>query len=267
MGLPLSGHAQLQKGKQRHDDKEHNRLGLTHPLPAAAAVKGIINIQRQQLRLLLRGSAGERQILVKHLKGICKGQKSANGHRRHHQRQLDAKQSLRSGCAVNGRRLQKIVRHILQRRNIDHHHIADQLPVGQRHQSPKAVGGLIGNIHPRPVQHTVNEQIPNISQHNPADQIRHKEHAAKEIGAPQSPGKKQCQCKGKHIHCDDTHAGEQRRKPQRVEKAAVCSKGLHIVLQSYPRGVRHRPESGKGKPYPQYKGRRKGKEKGHRRGQ
>ena len=108
---------------------------------------------------MLRGSAGKRQVLVKHLKGICKGQKSANGHCGHHQWQLNAKQSLRPGRTVNGRRLQKIVRHILQRRNIDHHHIADQLPVGQRHQPPKAVGRLIGNIHPRPGQHTVNERI------------------------------------------------------------------------------------------------------------
>ena len=59
----------------KNQQEEYHRLSLSDafPLGAGSGVEGVINVQRQHFGSVGRFAAGEGQVLIKKLEGVCQG--------------------------------------------------------------------------------------------------------------------------------------------------------------------------------------------------
>lgn len=239
--LLLSGGTQLQDTQNSHQHKEDDGFCLSHAAAACAGVEGVDDIQRQHFgglndlaALLDKGSAGgQRQVLVVQLKGIGQGQEGADGNGGHHIGNGNLPQRLPAVGAINACRLQHILRYALQPCHINDHHVTDLLPAHQYDQAPEAVFGL--QYHAGAVfdQNTIEDHAPDVAQHNTADEVRHKEYRAEQVGAADSSGQRIGNRKGDDIDEHQRNHGKQCRVPEGMAEALILESG-DVVFDAHP---------------------------------
>ena len=64
---------------------------------------------------------------------------------------------------------------VLQAGNVNHHHVADKLPVGQDDQAPETVLSLVRDVHTERRKHSVYEQVPDVAKDDSSNQVGQKE--------------------------------------------------------------------------------------------
>ncbi len=70
-------------------------------------------------------------------------------------------------------------------------------------------------------QHAVEQQLPDVTEHDTADQVRHEKYGTENIGSFDAFGQKQCNCKRQYIDQDHTDYRKGCRIPECVYKGAV----------------------------------------------
>lgn len=192
----------------------------------------------------LTRAVGQGQVLVEHLESVGHRQEAAHRHRRHHQRDDDPAHNLTVRCAIDLRGLDQISRQALEACNVDDHHIANLLPAHQNDHAPEAIDRRRGQGTVPQREDAVQQQLPDIAQHDAADEVRHEEHRAEQIRPAHRLGEHIGQQERDDIDDDGRHDGEQHRPPQRGSEFGI-RKRIHIILQPHPLGIGHRPERGK----------------------
>ena len=147
--------------------------------------------------------------------------------------------------AVDGRRLGELARNILDARDVDDHHIAHKLPVHQHDQPPEAVFGREGDVHPEAEQKAVDDDLPDIAEHDAADEVGHEKDGAEEVGALHRAGEQHGEREGEQVDGDHRDDGEFHGEPQGVEEVSAAGKRLDVVGKPHPLGVGHRCKLGK----------------------
>ena len=215
---------QLEQRNNDHKQEENDGLGLTDALPlgSGACVERVVDVVGQHHRLLCRLTGRQREVLVEQLEGVRQRQEGADRHAGHDHRDFDFEQNLAACCTVNACGLHQIHRHILQTGNIDDHHVADLLPAHKDDQPPEAVGGIQRQQRLTPGgQQTVEQDLPDIAQHDAADQVRQEEDGAESVGAVHTAGEKQRDGKGQHVDQQGGHDGERRCEPERMGEGVI----------------------------------------------
>ena len=159
----------------------------------------------------------------------------------------------------------ELLRHRLQARNIDNHGIADLLPSQHHHQAPKAKGGAIAEIlaKKRDQHAVVNDHLPDIAQNNTADQIRHKKHCSKEIGAADTAGQRQRHRKRDHIDQQNRNHRKGGGEQKGIPKLAIGCENTDIVIKPDKGGVFNGGILTKGEVKPHEKGDHEPNDKRH----
>ena len=192
------------------------------PLCAAALIERIVDVEREHLAGLGRFAAGQREVLVKELERVGQRQERTDRDGRHDHRQFDLEERLRAGRAVDGGGFQQIAGHVLQARDVDDHHIADLLPAHQDDEAPEAVPRVQRKQRLAQVgQNAVEQNLPDIAQHDAADQVRQEEDGAESVGAVHTAGEKQRDGKGQHVDQQGGHDGERRCEPERMGEGVI----------------------------------------------
>jgi|GEM_PF-6808603 len=266
--LPRAGQLELEKRDRHHDQAKHHRLGLARALPAGTAVEGVIDVQRQKLRTVGGHAAREREVLVEELESVGQGQKRADGDGGHQHGQFDIAKRLPGGSAVNGGGLAQLSGNGLKAGNVDDHHVAGLLPEHHHHQAPEPVPFAGDQRNAVACEHAVVENdLPQPSQHDAADQVGHEKHRAEQVRAAKAAHQKQRHRQSEQVDHNRGQPGKQRRVPQRVRKAPRILKGAHIVAKAYKRSVGQGGEITERKVQPHGEGNQKTDGKGGRRRQ
>ena len=92
------------------------------------------------------GAVCEGDVLIQQLKAVSQRQKEHYGKGWHEHGQRDDSEALECGCAVNLRRLIKIIGDIIQARDIDNHHVSGHLPGNQDRQGEQGLGVVLSHI-------------------------------------------------------------------------------------------------------------------------
>ena len=182
-------------------------------------------------------AAGEGQVLVEELEGIGQGQEQANGDGGHHVGNLDLEEDLAGGGAVDPGGFDVIRGNGLQARDIDDHHIADLLPAHQDDHAPVARGGVQGQQGlARQTQNTVDQDVPDVAQHDAADEVGHEVDGTEDIGTQDPPGQGQGHGEGQHIDEDGGYHREAGGEGQGGPELGVLEH-LDVVPQTHPLGL------------------------------
>ena len=164
----------------RDNDEEYDSFGLPDPFHTSGSVEGSIDIERDQLGIIGWSTIGQCKVLIECLESVGYGQECAHRDAGHHKGQNHAPQCLTLTGTIHLRSFDDIPRQSLQPGDINNHHVADLLPAGKYHQAPESIRRREGD---RPVperQHAIEQQLPDVSQNDTANQIRHKEDAAEQ---------------------------------------------------------------------------------------
>ena len=124
----------------------------------------------------------------------------------------------------------------MQAGNVYDHHVADLLPAHQDDQTPIAGGGVQSQQRlAHQTQYAVQKDLPDIAQHDAADEVGHEENRAEWGGALDAA----CQQKGNaqrdNVDEHGGHHGEGSGKAEGVCELLVL-KRLDIVAQTHERG-------------------------------
>ena len=179
-------------------------------------------------------AAGKSQVLVKELEGVGEGQEHTDGDGGHHIGDFHLDQGLPAGGAVDPGGLNQRAGDGLKTCNVNDHHVTDLLPAHQNNHAP--VAGLVVQSQQRlsgNAQHAVDEDVPDVAQHDAADEVGHEVDGTEHIGALDTLGQSQSHGKGQHIDEDGGHHREGCRKAQGSPELGIL-KYLHIVADSHP---------------------------------
>ena len=138
--------------------------------------------------------------------------------------------------AVDARRLQQLLRHALQARDIDDHHVADLLPAHEDDEAPEAEARIEQDARAVADEDAVKDRGPDVAEHDAADQVRHKEHRAEHVGAADAARERVGHGERQHVDQHERHDRKQRRVPEGVAERRV-GKRLGIVGKAVPLGV------------------------------
>ena len=153
----------------------------------------------------------------------------------------------------------------LKSRDINNHHIADKLPIGQHDEPPKAVGGIKGDIDAKRREHAVDDELPNIAEYDTADEIGHKKHGAKEIRTALAPRQKKGKHKSDEVDGESADEGKLGGEKEGVQESTAARKRGHIIFEPDEACVSYRRKLGKGKIQPHQKGDEEGNDKRRKR--
>ena len=212
-------------------------------------------------------AAGQSQVLVEQLEAVGQAEEQADGDGGHQVGQLDLPEDLPLGGAVDAGGLQIVPRDGLQAGDIDDHHIADLLPAHEDDQTDEAVGSMEGHQGlAQQGQNAVEQDVPDIAQHDAADQIGHEVDGAEQVGALDLPGQGQSDGQGRDVDGQGGHHGEQGGKPEGVEEIRL-RQSVNIVGQAVEGGLVNGDEPAEGQVQALQEGPHEADDKRRQRGQ
>ena len=104
-------------------------------------------------------------------------------------------------------------------------------------EAPEAIGGVEGEEgFLQQGEHTVEEDLPDVTQDDAADKVGHKKYRAENVGALDGPGQSQGDGKGDHIDEQRRNNGKGGAEEERLAEALI-GEGIDIVFQTVPGGV------------------------------
>ena len=170
-----------------------------------------------------RGATGKGEVLVEQLKAVGDGQEQADGDGRHQVGDLNLPKRLPCRSAIDLGGLDVVRRNGLQTGDVDDHHVADLLPQGQDDKAPEASGGVEGDkLGTHVGEQAVDQNLPNVTQYNAANQVRHKENRTEDVGALERLASERLR-NGQRDHVDEhrrqegkRHGKEERRGELRI---------------------------------------------------
>ena len=216
-------------------DAEDDCLGLADALPcdAGTRIERVVDVQGEHLGGVRRGATGKGEVLVEQLKAVGDGQEQADGDRRHQIGNLNLPERLPCRSAVNLGGLDVVRRNGLQTGDVDDHYVADLLPQGQDDKAPEASSGVKGDEVGADVgEQAVDQNLPNVTQHDAADQVGHKEDCTEDVGALERlAGERLGDGQGDHVDEYRRQEGKRHGKEERRGKLRIVQ-CAHVVLDT-----------------------------------
>ena len=182
----------------------------------------------------MRGSAaGKGEVLVEQLKAVGDGQEQADSDGRHQVRDLNLPKRLPCRGTVDLGGLDVVGRNGLQTSDVDDHHVADLLPQGQDDKAPEASSRVKGDeLGAHVGEQAVNQNLPDVAQHDAADQVRHKEDRTEDVGALERfAGERLRDGEGDHVDEHRRQEGKRHGKEERRGKLRI-GQCAHVVLDT-----------------------------------
>ena len=83
--------------------------------------------------------------------------------------------------------------------------VAGELPVHQDDQSPETIGRISYQCGLIFQQYRIDHLLPDITQDDTTDQVRHEEYGTEQVGSFDLSGQRQCQNERKHVNGNDRY--------------------------------------------------------------
>ncbi len=123
------------------------------------------------------------QVLIKELEGIGYGQECTDGDGRHDRWDGDAFKICQEfapsiwAASISSGEI------ALNSGYVYDHHVPHHLPIHQDDQTPKTIISTVGDVNPKINEDPIDDQLPDITKNDAADEVWHEEHCAENIGA------------------------------------------------------------------------------------